>query len=968
MTDSRSPVIARNFMRKLSRGAFKSIPFGGTLLENVISQSLPREVAKRETVKLKSALSGILEGLKGDEVKFVDIIGELEKEVALREDIKVEMGKIVALLEDPDNAAISERLSKAVEDLGIDDVSVHNLPYHSIGRLFKGRETEIERLGNELERKSAVAISPKKGTYKGGGIGKTQLAIEYGWRAMRSGRYWGVFFVLADTQGNLNRSLASLASGLLLNLPEHKIAGQPAIIEAVLRELEKHKDWLLIIDNVDLKDIAKRLYEEVFHRLTNGHVLVTSSRSDWSGEVTDFPISGLRGRDAASYLLEKTEGERKELGDDARFISEIAQRLNGHPMALEQAACYINRCHIGFGAFIKDFDKFSEDDLSWGKRDLMNYPPAVPTTLRMIEELLSPQELSILYLASFFSSESIPVAIFEKRAEKIREAAWLLRQEKRIESQSFGDGGKLYIQELLSELANWSLINLTDKSFRMHRLVKEFFLRDIPGDKRDLWAELALYLIDDYICKARRPDDIRGWSFWDSMESHIRSAVTLADDYDIYEPTSRIMNELGFYLKSRERFAEAELLYMWALEIDERWHGPEHFKVAVRLNNLAQLLENTGRSKQAEFLMRRALKIDENWFGPDHPKVAFRLNNLAEFLRNANQFEQAEPLLRRSIEILDKNGGERLENYSAALNNLAQLLKTTNRLIEAEAFLRRALEIDKKNLGVDHPKVAVRLNNLARLLNEMGHFKKAEPLVRMSVAIDERTFGPDHPQISIGLNNLGQLLKKMNRLREAEPLMRRALEIDEKSFGPNHSTVAVRLNNLAQLLMVRRRYQEAEFLMQRALKIDEKWYGPYHPTVAIRLNNLAGLYGDTRRLEQAEPLVRRAIRIFEDNECSPPGCYTAALNNLAQLLKATHCLDEAEFLTRRALEIDEEFFGTNHPNVAVDLNNLAGLLQETNQIRKARSLMRRSLRIFNESLGADHPKSKVVQRNLEVLK
>ncbi|MBN1807386.1 MAG: tetratricopeptide repeat protein [Sedimentisphaerales bacterium] len=968
MADIRSPVIARNFMKKLSRGAFKSIPFGGTLLEHVIYQSLPKEAAKRETAKLKSALSGILEGLKGDEAKFADIIGELEKEVALREDIRAEMGKIVALLEDPDNADVSERLSKAVEDLGIEEVSVHNLPYHSMGRLFQGRETDIEKLGSELERTNAVAITPKNGTYKGGGIGKTQLAVEYGWKAMRTGRYWGVFFVLADTQGNLNRSLAGLASAPLLNLSEHKMAGQPAIIEAVLRELEKHKDWLLIIDNVDLKDIAKRLYEEVFHRLTNGHVLVTSCRSDWSGELTSFPIAGLSERDAVNYLLERTENERKEPCDNAGFIVEIAQKLDGHPVALEQASCYINRCHLDFNAFLTDFNKFSKHGLSWGKRDLMNYPPAVPTTSRMIEELLSPQELSILRLASFFSSEPIPIAIFERKPEKVREAAWLLRREKRIESQSFADGGKLYIRELLTELANWSLIRLAENSFRMHRIVQEFFLKEIPGDKRNLWAELALNLIDGYVCPARRPDDVKGRPFWDSIESHIRSAVTLADDYDIYEPTSRLMNELGLYLKSRERFSEAELLYLWALEIDERWHGPEHFKVAVRLNNLAQLLASTNRSNQAEFLIRRALEIDEKWFGPEHPKVAFRLNNLAEFLRDTNQVEQAEPLLRRSIEILDKNGGERLENYSAALNNLAQLLKTTGRLNEAESLLQRALEIDKRHLGVDHPKVAVRLNNLTRLLKEMGQFKKAEPLIRMSVAIDERTFGPDHPQISIGLNNLGQLLKKMNRLEEAEPLMRRALEIDEKSFGSNHSTIAVRLNNLAQLLTAKKRFKEAEFLMQRALKIDERWYGPYHPTVAIRLNNLAGLYGDTKRLEQAEPLVRRAIRIFEDNECSPPGCYTAALNNLAQLLKATHCLNEAEFLTRRALEIDEEYFGANHPNVAVDLNNLAGLLQEMNQSRKARSLMRRALRIFKDSFGPEHPKSQVVQRNLEVLK
>ena len=50
------------------------------------------------------------------------------------------------------------------------------------------------------------------------------------------------------------------------------------------------------------------------------------------------------------------------------------------------------------------------------------------------------------------------------------------------------------------------------------------------------------------------------------------------------------------------------------------------------LNNLAQLLKATNRLAEAEPLMRRALAIDEKSYGPDHPKVAIRLNNLAELL------------------------------------------------------------------------------------------------------------------------------------------------------------------------------------------------------------------------------------------------------------------------------------------------------------------------------------------------
>ena len=968
MTDNKGPVIARNFMKKLSRGAIESIPLGGTLLEQVICRTLTGEAANKETAKLHSALSGVLEKLKGQDVRFVDIIGELEKEVTLRDEIRVEMGKIAALLENPENAEISERLASAVENMSVEDMFVHNLPYPSIGKLLKGRENELEKLRYGLEAGRALTITQMQEVCKAGGVGKTRLAVEYGWRALEAGRYWGVFFVLADTQGSLNRNLAGLADEHLLNLPERNIPEQPVIIEAVLRELEKHTDWLLILDNVDSKDMAGRLSEEVLSRLAGGHVLITSYRSDWPDEIANLQINGLNEADAAAYLLERTESERKMLGDDAGFSGEVANKLGGYPMALEQAACYINSCHIGFGDFLEDFDKSEKKVLSWRRRDLINNPPAVLATLQTIEEVLGPGVHSILRLACFFSREPIPVALFEAQAERISDAAWLLPREMRAEFKSRGGQGKLDVRDLLSELAKWSLITLTDDGFTVHRVVQECIICGITKDKRKAWIELALHLMNGYICNAPRPDDVRGWPVWNRVESHVRVLVSRADDFDISEPTTLLMNELGLYLKSRGRFSEAELLYLWALEVDEKSFGPEHPNVAVRLNNLAQLLEGTNHFEQAEFLMQRALEIDEKWFGLEHPKVAVRLNNLAELLRATNQLGKAEPLLRMVIGILDRNGGERLENYSAALNNLAQLLKTTNRLEQAEPLMRRALEIDEKYLDADHPKVSVRLNNLAQLLKEMNRLKEAEPLMRLSLEIDERTFGPDHPRISVGLNNLGQLLKKMNHLREAEPLMRRALEIDEKSFGPNHPAVAVRLNNLAQLLHATKHLGEAELLMRRALDIDEKLSGPNHPKVAIRLNNLAGLLEDTNRLEQAEPLMRRAVKILENHEGEPPGSYAAAMNNLAHLLKATNRIEEAELLMRCALEIDEGLFGPNHPNVAVDLNNLAQLLTETKHIRKARPLMRRALQILEVSLGPEHPKSKVVQRNLESLK
>ena len=129
MSNKKKPVVTRNFMKNLSRGAVKSVPLGGALLEQVIYGTLDGEAAKEETEKLHSALSQIAEKLQGQDVNFGDIISELRKQAAFREEIRAELNKHHAVLKDPDNAAISDELEYPLERM-----IVHNLPYSPSGR------------------------------------------------------------------------------------------------------------------------------------------------------------------------------------------------------------------------------------------------------------------------------------------------------------------------------------------------------------------------------------------------------------------------------------------------------------------------------------------------------------------------------------------------------------------------------------------------------------------------------------------------------------------------------------------------------------------------------------------------------------------------------------------------------------------------------------------------------------------
>ena len=87
-----------------------------------------------------------------------------------------------------------------------------NLPYPSLGRLFKGRNPFLTQLRQTLQRATdghATAVVAKA-LHGLGGVGKTRLAVEYAWQHEQD--YSALLFVVADSAENLRRNLAALVA------------------------------------------------------------------------------------------------------------------------------------------------------------------------------------------------------------------------------------------------------------------------------------------------------------------------------------------------------------------------------------------------------------------------------------------------------------------------------------------------------------------------------------------------------------------------------------------------------------------------------------------------------------------------------------------------------------------------------------------------------------------------------------
>jgi hypothetical protein len=143
--------------------------------------------------------------------------------------------------------------------------------------LFVGRETELQEMENILQPKSK---SPDRRVLilgGMGGIGKTQLAINYAKQHRDS--YSSIFWLNATSEATLNSSLRVVANRILLPATVGKLDDDQLRIEVLnwLSELENFR-WLLILDNHD--DLDGYKIQEYFPSAAHGSIIVTTRLPD----------------------------------------------------------------------------------------------------------------------------------------------------------------------------------------------------------------------------------------------------------------------------------------------------------------------------------------------------------------------------------------------------------------------------------------------------------------------------------------------------------------------------------------------------------------------------------------------------------------------------------------------------------------------------------------------------------------
>ncbi len=829
---------------------------------------------------------------------------------------------------------------------------IWNIP-HERNPFFTGQEVILSSLREMLEKNIIAALTQPQAISGLGGIGKTQIAVEYAYRYRDE--YRAVLWARADSRESLVQDFVVIAT--LLHLPEKDEQDQNIIVEAVIRWLDTHDQWLLILDNVD--DVT--LIRNVLPSEANGHILLTT-RSQLLGTIAQNVKVEHMGLEDGTLFLLKRAGllalnatlDQAVVAPDRAAAEKLVQALDGLPLALDQAGAYINETGCGVSGYLERYRAQRARLLKRRGTMVTDYPETVATTWSLSFEKvyeISPVATELLNFCAFLHPDAIPEELITEGAPYLSPKLQTLASD------------LIAFDEVMEALRAYSLIqrNPDTKTLSMHRLVQAVLIGNLNDEQQRQWAERAVRSVNQLFPSI----EFASWPQCDRYLLHAQVCKALIDTWNFtFLEAARLLSAAGSYLYYRGRYAEAEPLFKRALAIREQQLGIDHPDTAASLNNLALLYRAQGKYAEAEPLFKRALAIREQQLGIDHPDTAASLNNLALLYQAQGKYAEAEPLFKRALAIYEQQLGIDHPDTATSLNNLAELYRDQGKYAEAEPLYKRALAICEQQLGIDHPDTATNLNNLALLYQAQGKYAEAEPLFKRSLAICEQQLGQDHPDTATNLNNLAGLYRAQGKYAEAEPLFKRSLAICEQQLGIDHPDTATSLDNLAGLYRAQGKYAEAEPLFKRSLAICEQQLGIDHPDTATSLNNLAGLYRAQGKYAEAEPLYKRALAICEQQlGIDHPGTATN-LGNLAGLYRDQGKYAEAEPLYKRALAIREQQLGIDHPSTATNLGNLAGLYRDQGKYAEAEPLYKRALAIREQQLGIDHPDTATSLNNL----
>ena len=644
-----------------------------------------------------------------------------------------------------------------------------------------------------------------------GGLGKTQLAVEF---AYRYGRYFsgGVFWLNFADKENLEAEVTLVGSergmGLYTDAQQLPHLKQIALVQEAWQEATPR---LLIFDNCE----EEALLLKWLPSRGGCRVLLTSRRAYWSERlpITHWPLSLLAPPESVVLLQQVAPALER---DEATAIAEALGHL---PLALHLAGSFLNRYRqITAANYLSQLAQMGMiQHPSLEGRGIDHSPTghvlSVSRTFVMNLEQLDPAD-EMDYMARGLLARAACLA----PAEPI--PITLLMATLGAKADDFERA--LLIEAGLTRLIQLGFLNMSgQETVVVHPLIAAITV-DFLTDDKVAQVDVEMAVIEEIVAYLSQDTYLVSMPVPATHLQFVTQAALPRQD----ARAARLASLMGCHLRDIGAYEQADAYLDKALTIRQQQFGLEDIEVATSFYDLGVSYMQQGRFDEAEELFAHSLTMREQVLGLEHPDTAMSLNRLGTVYWRTGRNEMAMFYLEQALTVQDMYASSHHLDRALTLNGLSILHSKRGNYDLAEIYGKRALHIRRQVLGDVHPYIAQSLNNLGKHYERVGDYEVAQQCMEEGLTIWQETLGPMHLNVSVVVHNLGALFLTRGQYQQAKAYLERALLVRQAVLGEARLQTARTMKNLGEVYWQMGDKVTARAFFERTLPVLAKIFPP----------------------------------------------------------------------------------------------------------------------------------------------
>jgi tetratricopeptide (TPR) repeat protein len=808
---------------------------------------------------------------------------------------------------------------------------------------FTGRDAMLEKLRDGIMGGSPAVLLPLA-LHGLGGVGKTQLALEYAHRFKAD--YDLVWWVEAEQPDFIDTSLAELAVRLGLRVGGENVPEAAEAAREALRRGDPYGRWLLVYDNALEPEVLAPYLPDPPSTGT-GHILITSRIQSWSRVANSLEVDVFSPEESVRHL---TRGVPWLTPSDAMTIAKLVDNL---PLAVESATSWLATTGTPVAAYLESLAEETTRVLSLGRPE--TYPVSLAVTWNIALQRLrerEPAATRLLELAAFMNPDGISMDLVH--SEKMADA---LKPFNEFVSE------RMVIGNVVREIVVLSLIKVDPNAnaVRIHRLVQEAVKATMDEEQRELTMHEVHRILAGAWPQLGDTDNPENWPRYQIIWPHLSPSRAI-DCQE--EPVRQLLIDRVRYLWKTGDYAHAldfgrTLEKRWAERVDDygldSTAGLALYRQHLNLRcQLASVQRLRGEFQWAYDLDSEVLEAQKQVLPARHPHTLLTAIGLAGDLRGLGQFQQALEMDKVTYEDHKLAYWEDHPRVLTSAHNLAVSYRLVGDFARARAIDQDTLNRRKAVLGEKHPSALFSAAHLARDLRETGHYDVSVDLLRSTLADYRDVVGENAPETLRTAKSLAVSLRKADLVEEALALSRDTYQHYLADYAPHNPDVLACAVNLAADFAANGDAAAAVRITAETLRAYQDNLGRDHPYTLVCLNNLAAFSRQAGLRDRALELITSSRDGFQA-WLGPHHPYSlAATCNRANCLTEHDELEAAEVLEREVVEMFGATLGPDHPDALAAAANRAITLRAMDRIGQAEALRATLLEVLERKLGAEH--------------